>query len=698
MRGPNNIRLDVAILGGGFAGVSCAKALRRHIRTTGLRVGLISEENYMMFQPMLPEVVGGSVWPRHVANPLRLLCPGVQIIRGKLEEIRWKDRRLTIQPGSFTAAVEVEFEDLVLALGASVDLSRIPGMPEHAYLMRNVGDAMLLRSAIIERLEEASIESDPELRARLTTVVVVGGGFSGVETAGQILDLFRGIRRFYPGIPPEEFRVHLVHSREHLLPMFNRELGDYTARRLAERGLNLVLNDRVESVTASQVRLASGRIIATNTVICTVGNAPHPLVKELIGELGLPGERGRIRTDTYCRVEGCEGLWAAGDCAAVPMAGGELSPETAQFASRQGYLLGRNIVRRRRGEPLQPFTFAGLGQLASIGHHSAVASIKGFNFSGLFAWWLWRTVYLAKLPGLDRKLRVMIDWTLELFFPRDITLLSPRYTSVLKEVHLEAGGVLFKRGERAFSLYIVKKGRLEIGDEHGVVQVIGPGEYVGERALLGDRTWHFDARASESTILVSVPARTFHQIVGGSGSLGRLFQKSAARYHSREIIEAMAQRLPARVLGRSAGEIMQADIAVMRPDMTVAEAVAVTRDAPHSAYPVVDEEGRIQGVVLREDFYEFLKDPTTTRDSTIAAVPRSALPVVSRETPIGVVLEKIIRGGVSKALVAGTDSRLEGIITLMDLIAEEKSPGAQPPDASAATEVRAVSSVPDVAE
>jgi NADH dehydrogenase len=672
MNEPNRIRLDVAILGGGFAGVYCARALLKESRAgKPPRTGLISEENHMVFQPMLPEVVGASLSPRHIVNPLRLLCRGAEILRGRVKQILWPDRRLFLHAGDFSGDVEVTFEHLVLAMGSAVDLSPIAGMPEHSFLMRNVGDAMLLRATMISRIEEASLVADPEVRKRLLTFVVVGGGFSGVETAGQILDFLRGVPRYYTSVSATDLQVYLVHSRDHLLPEFDRGLGEYTARKLEERGLHLVLNERVQSVTAKCVSLRSGAVIETNTVISTVGNAPHPLVLQLCKENDLAMEKGRIATEASCLVRGTTHLWAAGDCAAVPHVDGGICPDTAQFAMRQGALMGRNIARAYRREPLEPFSFKGVGQLAAIGHRTAVAHLKGLRFSGFVAWWLWRTVYLAKLPGLDRKLRVMLEWSLDLFFPRDITLLSPRYTRVFKEMYLEPGGILFHPGDPAFSLYIVKKGLLEVRDGERVIQVLGPGDYVGERALLNDRVWHFEGRALEPSLLVAIPAETFLQIVHGTGSLGRLFRKSAAKYQSRDVLQAFTGRLPPEILGRSAAEVMVRDLIVLRPEMSLREVIERVRQRPHSAYPVVGEDDRILGVVQREDLYEFIKDLRVQPETPLGEMPLTSLPVTGPEAPVGAVIERVLRSGGSKMLVAGSDGRLLGMITLMDLVAEK---------------------------
>ena len=669
-----NLKLDIVILGGGFAGVYCAKTLHRALsRESSSKIGLISEENYMVFQPMLPEVTGASISPRHVVNPLRLLCQGIPVFKGQIVRINWPDRKLILNAGAFSGNVEMQYRHLVLAMGAIVDLSRIPGMPEHAYLMRNVGDAMLLRTTIIGRIEEANLESRVEVKRRLLSFVVVGGGYSGVETAGQILDLLRSIRGYYPTVSEQDLQVHLVHSQDHLLPTLSRRLGEYSARKLRERGLKLILNQRVKAVTAHRVYLENGSVIETNTVVSTVGNAPHPLVASLCEENKFPTEKGRILTEPSCQVKGEPQLWAAGDCAAVPHLKGGFCPSTAQFAQRQGILLGNNLARSLHKKPLQPFIFKGLGELASIGHRTAVADVFGMNFSGFFAWWLWRTVYLLKLPRLDRKIRVVLDWTLDLFFPRDINLLSPRFSTLLKEIHLEKGDVLVQRNEPAFSFYIVKSGSIEIFDDQGTIKTVTAGEYFGERALLADGIWPFDACAAESSALVSIPANIFHQMVRGCGSLGRLFQKSAGKYESREMVEALTRKISSFTGTKTAAELMQRNLRTFNPGMTVRDAVAITKSHPHSSYPCVDSARRVLGVVNREDFYEFIKKPETVADTKLREMAFATLPTVHENVSVNGMMELLIRSGSNKLLVVNSEDRLVGIITVIDLFASETS-------------------------
>jgi NADH dehydrogenase len=662
------LEFDIVVIGGGFAGVYCTREAERALRRSeNTRIALIAEENYMVFQPMLAEVAGGALSPRHVVNPLRLLCRRADILKGTVESIDWPGRALTVFAGPLAGRVTVRFRQLVVSLGAVIDLRRIPGMPEHAFLMQNVGDAMLLRSTLVSRMEEANLERRPEVKKRLLTFVVVGGGYSGVETAGQMIDLFRGIHRYYANVALEDIEVVLVHSGERLLPTLEAKLGEYCARVMRARGLRILLGARVRSVTATRVLLADGGEISSATVVSTVGNAPHPLVLDLIEKNGLATERGRIVTDASMRVPGHDGLWAAGDCAAVPFVKGGWCPQTAQFAYREGAALGRNLVRAQRGEPLRAFRFEGLGELASIGHRAAVAHVFGINFSGFLAWWMWRSIYLMKLPRFDRKLRVMIDWTLDLFFPRDINQLSPRYSTQLKEIHLETGDTIFESGDPAFSLYVVASGRVELSDADEVVSTLLPGDHFGERALLGDGRWMFRARAAETTRLVSIPAAVFKQIVGSGGSLGKLFERSASRFQSRAVIDSLASRLPAEVLDAPATSLMQSDLVALRPEQSIAEALPILRTQPHSSYPLVDDTGRFVGLLRREDFHDFLKRSTTQATTPLAAVGFVAVPSVRPHAPVRELVEHLVRSGANKLVVTSEEGALLGIVTVMDL-------------------------------
>ncbi|MDB6067035.1 MAG: copper transporter [Pedosphaera sp.] len=547
------MKLEIVIAGGGFAGAYCAKTLSHLLGPQGVqRIGLIAEQNIMVFQPLLAEVAGSSLSPLDVVNPLRLFCRGVNVFRGRITDVDLAKRQLTLDAGSFTSNTMIEFEHLVLALGSVVDLSRVPGMPEHALVLKGVGDALQIRRTVINRLEEANLESDHRTLRQLLTFVVVGGGFSGVETAGQILDLARSAKPYYHNLRDETLRVVLVHSGPWLLPEVGESLGRYAEKKLRQRGMEIILNTRATSMTASKIFLENGQTIETATVLSTVGNAPQPLILDLAKKFGLETIKGRIVTEPTCKVKGAERLWAAGDCAAVPVNGKPASPPLAQFAQRQGELLAKNIVRHMHGESLQPFAHKNLGQLASIGHHTAVADIMGFQFSGFIAWWIWRSIYLFKLPGLQRKLRLMIDWTMDLFFPREISVLVPDPTNVVQEMYLDKGDVVFHAGEPAFSFYIVKEGRVDFLDGSEPVQSMTRGQHFGARGLLGDGVWHHKAVAAEATILVSISRKAFLTLAESSTA----FRQSLAH--------VSPQNLPPRTPAKSVGPMDQRTVEANR--------------------------------------------------------------------------------------------------------------------------------------
>lgn len=665
------IHLDVAVLGGGFAGVYCAKAILKKLgRKSGHAVGVIADQNYMVFQPMLPEVAGAELSPRHVVNPIRLLCRGAEVYKGEIFEIDLENRALRLNAGDFTRNIRITFDHLVLGLGAEIDLSRVPGMPEHAYLIQNAGDAMKLRAAVISRCEEAQLIRNPEAKRRLLTFVVVGGGYSGVETAAQINSMLSGIQRFYSHIGPDDFRVILVHSREQLLPTLSPGLGAYTAKKLTEHGVELILERRVQSVTAQCVTLDDGQTFHASMIISTVGNAPHRLIRSLCERADVQTERGRIVTDLHLQAVGLDRVWAAGDCAAVPMPMGEgYCPPTAQFAMRQGKLMGENIAATIKGQTeLGTFAFKGLGELASLGHRTAVANVMGINLSGFIAWWLWRSIYLMKLPGIDRKLRVMIDWTLDLFFPRDINLLNPRYTTLIKDVYLTKGETLFHAGEPAFSFYVVKDGEVEIRDGEQVVKTITSGNFFGERALLGDRIWRYTAVASKTSKLTALGYEAFKSLVESSHVMRQMFERSASQYRTSKDIEALASHLPEQFRDDPVKHVMRIELDTIHPKTKVRDAITFLTTNRHSYYPVVDKRGKMHGVLSRDAFYDFVNREGVSGDTPISKLEFIQLPTVTENTHLDDVVSTMIRSGSNKLIVTNERGALRGMVTVLDLL------------------------------
>lgn len=667
------MKFETIIAGGGFAGVYAARALTRKLdRNSRSRVALIADHNFITFQPMLAEVAGSSLSPRHVVTPLRQLCRHATVLRAKIENINLETKELEMTAGHYTPNIRIRFDHIALALGSIVNLSRVPGMPEHAYVMKNVGDAHALRSAILDRLEEANIQTDAEAIRHLLTFVVVGGGYSGVETAGQINDLIGGVEYLYPRLREYGYKVILVHSRDHLLPEVSESLGIYCQDHLRLRGIEVLLNQRVKSMTASKVFLSDGTMIHSHTVVSTVGNAPHPLITTLFDRGELVCSHGRIKVGADLLVEGKKDVWAAGDCAVVPKSNGGNCPPTAQFALRQGQLLGENIAAVLGGGKTKRFTFTGLGELASIGHRAAVAQIGGMRFSGLLAWFMWRTIYLSKLPGLERKVRVLIDWTLDLFFSRDITLLEPKPTEVLQEVHLAFGDFVFHAGDPALSFYIIKSGRIELRDKDGVVKTMSGGEHFGERALLHDKIWRFDAFAVEPTTLVSIDGATFEAISRASQSIHEFFRRSSSKYSDRKEIAQLLEALPEQVRKMKVQQLMSSHPVTMRPSMTLAEALQLMTKEPFNSFPLIDDNGNIISLVGQGQVYEALKSGSIDPQTQLDKIPRVNFTSVTPETPASEALEQFIRSGHQKLLVVDHDQKLRGILTPIDLLSRKE--------------------------
>jgi NADH dehydrogenase len=331
----------------------------------------------------------------------------------------------------------IHYDELVLACGQGADLSLVKGMARYALPLKTLGDALFMRNRAIVRLEQAELQPDAEARRWLTSFVVIGGGFSGVEVAGGLMDFLRASRRYYGAI--DELKVTLVHSGDHLLPELNPKLGKFAERRMREQGIDVRLNARCARVDDRGITLKDGEILTAGTVICTIGTAPNPL----IAALPLPKQRGRLEVAPDMSVPSAPGVWALGDCAAVPNArDGGMSPPTAQFAERQARALAANIVRKARGESTRPFSYKPVGALAAIGHNKAVAELFGFRLAGFVAWLLWRGVYLMKIPTFGRKVRLYLEWNWAMFFPPDISHLgyarTQRATPPTKEASTEA--------------------------------------------------------------------------------------------------------------------------------------------------------------------------------------------------------------------------------------------------------------------
>lgn len=525
-------RKRILILGGGFGGVYTAMALEQLVKKhPDVEIGLVNNDNYLVFQPLLPEVISGSIGVLDTISPIRRLCPNTNLYTREVESVDFKHRIVTTSSGFRPRPHQLEYDHLVIALGNITSFSGHPGLQEHALPFKYLGDALVLRNHIIHALEEADIETDPEIRRGLLTFVVAGGGFSGVEVVAELNDFVRRGARSFRNIDPGEIRVVLLHGGTLILPELPERLAHFAQRLLGRRGVDIRLNTRLAGATADYALLSGGEKIQTKTLVSTVPAEANPLIA------GLPckKEKGKIVVNEYLQLPDYPEVWAVGDCAWVPdRKTGQPCPPTAQHAVRQAKCLAHNIGAALRGQPKRAFAFRALGKLAALGHRSAVAEILGFKFSGFFAWFLWRTIYLNKLPGLDRQLRVAMDWFLDFLLPPDIVQLKTQKSAGVGRAHFEPNEIIFQQGDRGDRLYIVVDGEVEVvreEPERGVTPLarLGPGECFGEMALVSDHPRMATARSVTPVNVLTVDRDAFHALFAHLPPLRGLFQQLIER-------------------------------------------------------------------------------------------------------------------------------------------------------------------------
>jgi NADH:ubiquinone reductase (H+-translocating) len=403
-------RHETLILGGGFAGSYVAKLLGKRGAT------IVSTENFMLFASMLPEAASGTLEPRHVVVPLRLMCTHAELILGRAVSHDFARQRVQVETEQ--GLVNLRYRNLVVALGAVPRTLPIPGLAEHAFGFKDLADAIGLRNHVLQRLEAAAAAPTETHRRRELTFVFVGAGYAGVEALAELSDLARDALRYYPTLRGTPARWVLVDAAPKILPEIPSRLGEYAAEQLGRRGVEIRVGTTLEAVERHAAVLSDGERIPTSTVVWTTGGRPNPL----LAEFGLPLDgRGRVLVDETLRVAGMPQIWALGDCARVPNAASPSRPDppTSQHALRQARRLAKNLT----GEP-KPYRYRTLGQVATLGRHKGIADVMGLKLRGFLGWWVTRTYHLYQLPLLSRKLRVVTDWTIALFFRRDIAELG----------------------------------------------------------------------------------------------------------------------------------------------------------------------------------------------------------------------------------------------------------------------------------
>lgn len=521
----------ILILGGGFGGVYAAltleKLLKAELDRGEVELGLVSRDNYIVFQPMLPEVISGSIGIVDTITPIRRLCPRTNLYTRMIESIDLERRRVVAAAGFGSQQLFLEYDHLVIALGNVTTFAGQSGLAEHALPFKYLGDALALRNHAIHVLEEADIEPDPEMRRSLLTFVVAGGGFSGVEVVAELNDFVRAAAKSFRHVRPEEIRVLLLHSGDLILPELPESLAGFAQRLLMKRGVELRLRTRLAGATADAALLSGGERVPTRTLVSTVPSGPNPLVAALRCRM----DRGRVVTTPHLELPEHPGVWAVGDCALIIDAKtGQPSPPTAQHATREARCVADNIAASLRGAPGRAFAFKALGKMGALGHRSAVAEVFGVKLSGFLAWWLWRTIYLMKLPGLDRKIRVAVDWTLNLLLPPDIVQLRTERSVGIRREHFEPGEVIFQEGGHGDWLYIVVDGEVEVlkrvpGQGDATLRRLGPGDCFGEIALLGDHIRTATTRSLTAVNVLAVDRDAFQALFSTLPPLRTFFER-----------------------------------------------------------------------------------------------------------------------------------------------------------------------------
>jgi NADH dehydrogenase len=519
----------IVILGGGFGGVYTALHLEKALKKyrDSIEIILVNRENYFTYQPMLAEVVGGSIDILDSVTCLRSLLKHTSIYIREVTSINTETKEITLSPNFSHKDVIINYDHLVLALGSVTDFRTSPGgLAEHALPFKDLSDALSLRNRIIDVIETAAQESDAKERKTLLTFVVGGGGFSGVEVVAEINDLARKKAKSYKTINPDDIKVVLVHSKDRLVDReLSISLGNYCGKLLKKRGIEIFFNTRLSSASPYEAILDDGTRISSRTIVSTVPSLPNPLIEGL----ALEKKDDKLLCDSYLQLVNQTDVWAIGDCAAIPRSPktpGEFSPPTAQFATRQAPILAKNILTSIIGGKKKLFAFTSLGQMAALGHRRAVAEILGIKLSGFIAWVLWRFIYLMKIPGLTAKMKISLSWILNLLLPTDTVQLKSKPKSGFENLHYADGETIFQSGDIGDYLYVIAKGSVNVIKDGELVATLQEGQYFGEMALLSTNRRSATIIAKGSCSILAIKKDDFHVLMSHFSDLRENFIKT----------------------------------------------------------------------------------------------------------------------------------------------------------------------------
>jgi len=522
-------RPKIVVVGGGFAGLFSAKQLLKRLGEHA-DIEIISDINYFVFQPLLPEVAAGTINSQDAVSPLRSLLPHAMVRLATVVGVDTDRREVKLIQGQKRKLQSLAYDELVLTTGQETRLSMFTGFDHHSLTMKNLSDAYHLRNHVIQCLEMADVTRFPEIKKRALTFVVAGGGFSGVETMGELVEMIHRVRHQYPHIGAEEVRTVLIQRGDRLLPEMSPQLSEYARKDLEKRGVEVWLNTSIHSASRYSVCMADGRKIPTNTIVTTIGNGPSGFIQSLPVQLC----RGKIQVDRCLRAVGVKHVWALGDAALVPLHNdGEkecYAPPTAQFASKEGQVLAENIRAVMEGREPRPFVYTAKGTLASLGGYSGVAEIYGFKFTGIFAWLLWRFIYIGMLPGFPAKLRVSLNWLFDYFMPRTIVYMNENNRPATQLLNYATGEIVHEVNEVLEGFYVVISGRFErtIPGKDGEpdrVRIFNCGDSWGERCLADHRLTIGQVKALEDGEVLLFRADDFERFRGAFSPFDKLLTR-----------------------------------------------------------------------------------------------------------------------------------------------------------------------------
>jgi NADH dehydrogenase len=567
------------------------------------------------------------------------MLPGVECRTERVQRIDLSSSEIEFDDGK-GALTPFHYDHVVIACGAESNLGIIPGMSEHAFAFKVMSDAIDLRQQIVRQMESAEATTDPDLRRWHLSFVIVGAGFSGVEVAGEINELVRSSTRFYRNFRKEDVVVSLVHSQDQILPEVAPKLREFARKKMEKAGITMLLNTRAVAATHEGVELNDGRMLTGGTIVCTIGTAISPIVQAL----DVPKERGRICSTPEMRIEGQTNAWAIGDCAYIINAfDNKPAAPTGQFAERQGRQAALNLVRLLHGEATRPFRFKALGQLCSIGGYEAVAEMLGVHVSGFLAWLMWRGVYLFKLPTWSRRIKVALDWSWDVLFPRDLSFLNTDTAQRATHAYYRPGDFIHRQGELARTFSIIEEGEVDVLQKDSqtsdtkVVAVLGKGDFFGEGALLGNRPHETSIRARTAVRLRQIGNALFSEIAGSFAPLRDLLVKAVTRGSD------FWRRLPlskSMLEGESIASFLDPLPAqLLTTESTLADAVNALNESATGNLLVLDEKQRLWGTLDRGDLYQIIGRIAVTSTETRGDVSHLKLSDLLSPNSIYVALE-----------------------------------------------------------